>query len=209
MRGEVERMRYEGLESMTRKQVDEVERNVNSAQQKYERNKDKLERINKVLVNAKAGIEHLSEKLQDIKLEGIPNMVINDNTLIEALIQCEQKLENLYGSIRHDELYEEAMQKIRGQKKDEDPVPEPIGTKLMASSLMATGFGGKDPMQQDPSVKNIRVKLPDKDDDDLSEADNDAEKEMEVNERMKIKLEAQLRYDRMSKNKLKGKGGGT
>lgn len=28
MRGEVERMRYEGLESMTRKQVDEVERNV-------------------------------------------------------------------------------------------------------------------------------------------------------------------------------------
>lgn len=43
---------------------------------------------------------------------------------------------------------------------------------------------------QDPSVNNIRVKLPDKDDDDLSEVDNEAEKEMEANERMKIKLEA-------------------
>ncbi len=38
----------------------------------------------------------------------------------------------------------------------------------------------------------------------MSEADNDAEKEMEANERMKIKLEAQLRYDRMSKSKVKG-----
>jgi hypothetical protein len=31
LRSDVERMRYEGLESMTRKQVDEVEKNVNSA----------------------------------------------------------------------------------------------------------------------------------------------------------------------------------
>lgn len=29
MRSDVEKMRYEGLESMTRKQVDEVEKNVN------------------------------------------------------------------------------------------------------------------------------------------------------------------------------------
>jgi septation ring formation regulator EzrA len=82
-------MRYEGLESMTRKQVDEVEKNVNGAQAKYDRNKEKLERINKVLVNAKAGIEHLCEKLNDIKLEGIPNVTVTDNTLVEALIQCE------------------------------------------------------------------------------------------------------------------------
>lgn len=47
------------------------------------------------------------------------------------------------------------------------------------------------------------MKLQDKDVDDLSEADNEADKEMEANERMKIKLEAQLRYDRMSKTKLK------
>lgn len=66
----------------------------------------------------------------------------------------------------------------------------------MASSLMATGFGGitggmgGTSAQQDPSTNNIRVKLPDKDDDDLSDVDNDAEKEMESNERMKIKLEA-------------------
>ena len=86
IRSDVEKMRYEGLEGMTRKQMDEVEKNVNSAQLKYNANKEKLERINKVLVNAKAGIEHLSEKLNDIKLEGVPNVVVTDNTLVEALI---------------------------------------------------------------------------------------------------------------------------
>lgn len=204
LRSDVEKMRYEGLESMTRKQVDEVEKNVNSAQAKYDRNKEKLERINRVLVSAKAGIEHLCEKLNDIKLEGIPNVMVTDNTLVEALIQCEQKLEYIFGLVRFDALYEEAMQKIRGLKKDdlEIVMPEPIGTKLMAQSL-AAGFGMTG-MSQDPSTNNIRVKLPDKDDDDLSEADNEAEKEMEANERMKIKLEAQLRYDRMAKTKLKG-----
>lgn len=86
MKSEVEKMRYEGLEGMTRKQMDEVEKNVNSAALKYNQNKEKLERINKVLVNAKAGIEHLCDKLNDIKLEGVPNVIVTDNTLVEALI---------------------------------------------------------------------------------------------------------------------------
>ena len=74
LKEDVEKMRYEGLESMTKKQVDEVNYNVKSAESKYDRNKEKLERINKVLVSAKAGIEHVSEKLNDIKLEGVPNV---------------------------------------------------------------------------------------------------------------------------------------
>ncbi len=143
LRSDVEKMRYEGLESMTRKQVDEVEKNVNSAQSKFDRNKEKLERINKALVNSKAGIEHLCEKMNDIKLEGVPNVFVTDNTLVEALIQCEQKLEYLYGLIRFNPLYEEAISKIRGVKKVEEmDAPEAIGNRLMASSLMATGYGG-------------------------------------------------------------------
>ncbi|CDW80685.1 UNKNOWN [Stylonychia lemnae] len=211
LRSEVEKMRYEGLEGMTRKQMDEVEKNVNSAQLKYNSNKEKLERINKILVNAKAGIEHLSEKLNDIKLEGVPNVVVTDNTLVEALIQCEQKLEFIFGLVRNDPLYEEAISKIRGLKKDDQElVPEAIGSRLISQSLMMTGFGNNNgaTLSQDPTANNIRVKLPDKDDDDLSEADNEVEKEMEANERMKIKLEAQLRYDRMAKNKMKGKVSG-
>lgn len=58
---------------------------------KHERNKDKLDKINKILVNSKAGIEHLCEKLADVKLEtrGQPNIRVNDDTMVDALIQCE------------------------------------------------------------------------------------------------------------------------
>lgn len=95
--------------------------------------------------------------------------------------------------VKNDPLYEEAILKIRGLKRDDTEVqPEPIGSRLISSSLMVSGFGGTGTagMQQDPSANNIRVKLPDKDDDDLSGDDNEVEKEMEANERMKIKLEA-------------------
>lgn len=54
---------------MTRKQIDEVEKNLSAAELKYERNKDQLERINRVLVSAKAGIEHLCDKLQELKID--------------------------------------------------------------------------------------------------------------------------------------------
>ena len=170
LRGEVEKMQYEGLESMTRKQIDEVDKNVGSAAIKYERNKEKLERINKILVNANAGIKHLAEKLDDIKLESIPNVVVQDNTLVEALLQAEQKLEYLYGLVKNDQLYEEAMCKIKGIKKEE---PEDMEGKLISTTWMQSTQGQN--QAAEPTMNNIRVKLPDKDDDDLSEVDVEAE----------------------------------
>lgn len=55
----------------------------------------------------------------------------------------------------------------------------------------------------DQNKNNVRVRLPKKEEDDLSDVDADAEAEAETNERMKIKVEAQLRYDRMAKNKMR------
>ena len=167
---------------MTRKQVDEVEKNVVGASNKFDRNKGKLERISKVLVNAKSGIEHLSDKLTDIKQEGVPNIVVTDNTLVESLIQAEQKCNMIYREVKGDQGYVEVMARIKGQKveKEEDQI-----------NLV------------EPTQNNIRVKLPDKDDEELSDIDMDADPEQDVNERMKIKVEAQLRYDRMAKNKVK------
>ena len=45
--------------------------------------------MRKVLINSKAGVEHLCEKLADVKIEGIPNLVVTDDTLVEALVQCD------------------------------------------------------------------------------------------------------------------------
>ena len=55
----LDKVKYEGVESMTRKQIDEVEKSVAEAQTRFERNKEKLERIDKIIIDSKAGIEHL------------------------------------------------------------------------------------------------------------------------------------------------------
>jgi len=58
---------------------------VNNAINKCERTKLKYERVQKILVNVKAGIEHLYEKLEFFKLEGKPNIMVSDETLVEGL----------------------------------------------------------------------------------------------------------------------------
>jgi len=88
---QLERLRFEGVEAMTRKQIEEVERNCVVAEVKYERNKDRLERINGVLVNTKAGVEHLSDKLYEVKLEGKPDLQVSYEKLDEALSVIEIK----------------------------------------------------------------------------------------------------------------------
>jgi hypothetical protein len=47
-----------------------------------------MDRIFKILVNAKAGIEHLCEKLADVKFEprGQADIKVNDENMVEALI---------------------------------------------------------------------------------------------------------------------------
>lgn len=76
--------------------------------------------MRKVLVNAKAGVEHLCEKLADIKIPGSSKIIVNDDTMVEALVQCDQKIEQLYNQVRDDPMYDEALQRVKGVKKDED-----------------------------------------------------------------------------------------
>lgn len=92
---------------MSRKQLDEVESNVNNASNKCERARLKYERISRILVSAKAGIEHLVElvnKLDVYKLDGKPSITVTDETLVEAMAQCVEKLKLLYQMVENDPM---------------------------------------------------------------------------------------------------------
>lgn len=78
-------LKFEKAQAQTRKQIDEIESNVNQLSIKCERYKLKYERLSKILVNAKAGIEHLNDKLEFWKIDGKPNINVTDDTLPEAL----------------------------------------------------------------------------------------------------------------------------
>lgn len=65
--------------------MDEIENSVGVAVSKCERSKFKFERIQRILVNEKAGVEHIVEKLEFFKLNGQPNLATTDENLVEAL----------------------------------------------------------------------------------------------------------------------------
>lgn len=191
LKKKLQRIKYEGIENVTRKQINELEKNVVDAQARYEKNKDKLERIVKKLVDSKAGIEHLSDKLIDIKLDDEPNITVTDDTLVESLMQIEKKWAKILDEVKSDDLYEEVIMRIRGLRVDKEN-ETPLYKKLEY-----------DVPSLEQIKNNVRVRIPEKEEDDLSDIDPDAEAEAEINERMKIKVEAQLRYDRMAKNKMR------
>ena len=164
---------------MTRKQIDEVEKNVVIAETKFERNKDKLEWINKVLVDAKAGIEHLCEKLSDIMVDGKHNFRFQGTNLDDALSQCETTIRKILEEMDDDkELYDQIIEKIRSLRPGKGP------TETLAQKE-------KEGLPDlEPPSSNIRIRLPDKEDDEISDWDPDEDAEHEISERMKIKVEA-------------------
>ncbi len=87
-----------------------MEKSVSSALNKLERNKNKHDRISKILVDVKAGIEHLYENLEgiDLNLQRINH--VSDDTLMETLSQSEQKLLHLYSTVKMNKDVKEILQ---------------------------------------------------------------------------------------------------
>jgi len=71
LRLQVEELKFSSGGNVGRRQViDDFETHLTEATEKFERNRGKYERMAKMLINMKAGIGHLSEKLNIINLEG-------------------------------------------------------------------------------------------------------------------------------------------
>lgn len=116
LKEELNGIKYERAEPHSRKQLDEIETNVNNLSNKCERVKIKYERLSRILVGVKSGVEHLAKKLEIYHMEGKNTIVIkNDESLVEALAQCVQKLTNIYKMLQSDPLF---AQQDKYTKKD-------------------------------------------------------------------------------------------
>lgn len=159
----LEKIKYEGGEALTRKQIDEIESNVANANNKCERSKVKYERVQKILVNVKAGIEHIYEKLEFFKLEGKPNITVTDESLVESLSQVVEKMKLIYNPVKNDPSYNP-----ENFQQTTKAVTNYINLNLLDKNAKIEGFS-----------KNIRVKLPEKDDDEVSNDEMDDDIDIE------------------------------
>lgn len=179
----VEEIKFSGnVASGTRRLVDDFETLLSEANSKCERNKAKYERIAKVLVNVKAGVQHLFERLEGVELpNAAPVHTMNDETVVQVLDQAEEKLLKVL----------EVIAKMEVEAGGED-------------AELSEGY--ESPSAADLPAYNIRVALPSQDDEGMSESDVDEEEGDDVPDREQMKKMSNLMLEKATK-KTKKRGG--
>ena len=187
-KAKVEEIKYSGTGSLgSRRIVDEFESHLSEASSKCERNKQKYERIAKILINVKSGVEHLADKLEPIAVEQ-EAVVMTDSTVVEVLAQCEAKLIRLMDSVADDQPSHE--QDAQGQEK------------MMTSQEI------------EMPAYNIRIQIPHDADDDSGDDDMEEDDAEEVPDRDQVKKYSSLMLEKANKKQKRqrkrktGEGGG-
>jgi len=183
IRLQVEELKFSSGGAANRRQaIDEKEHRFAEATEKFERNKGKYERLAKMLIDTKAGIEHLGEKLAPIKLETENTLEMSDETVEDLLQQCELKISKLLNLTHHVEDDPADRRRMLDDERYEE--------KLMLKSQ-----------------SGVRIKLTDKEED--ADDDDDAyEEEMDedVAHRRQVKYNSeQIVSKQHIKNRKKGK----
>merc|ERR1719310_147601 len=79
------------------------------------------------MIAVKAGVQHLSERLEGVRLDGQTPLVLTDDNMVEVLQQCEARMRIVLEAIRQEE---EALVRDMGEaalnKSQELPAEPPI-----------------------------------------------------------------------------------
>ena len=150
-------------------------------ERKSERQRVKYERLTKVLVAVKAGIQHLAERLEGVKLEE-PPLVLTDDNMVEVLMQCEQRLKIVLDAIRQEE---EALVRDLGEAALHKPSSLPL---------------------EPPVINNYRVRDLDAADEAPSEEEFEEDLEEEVVDRDALKKQSGTILDKATKKTKKRRG---
>jgi hypothetical protein len=93
-KAKVEEMRYAGPSTFgSRRIVDEYDCKLSEANAKCDKNRKRFDKMAKLLVNAKAGIQHLADRLEPVKLPDAQKLEMSDDNVLKILNDCEAKLE--------------------------------------------------------------------------------------------------------------------
>jgi hypothetical protein len=136
----LEEVKYSGAANVgSRRIVDEFESQLTDANAVCERNRQKYERVAKILINVKAGVEHLQDKLEVLRATVAANnasegsqqeewaepVSVADDTVTQALALCEQKIVWLRKKIADAEpKTEEASSSSSAAASKDDAAPQ-------------------------------------------------------------------------------------
>lgn len=195
LKGRVEQLKYSAPNTRTgaRKMVDNYEERLTEATTRLDRAKDKYERLAKILINVKAGIDHLTEKLETVREDG-QQLSMSDETIVDVLYQCETTLMSLLGRIK-------ANQSSRRRAEEGG-----------AGAVMGLGLSETDIVASRPNNTRIEI-VPDgavqkadsdsDDDDHLDTQDDDAMTRDKVKRAALLHLSLQKKKDKKAKRAMR------
>ncbi|EQC39938.1 hypothetical protein SDRG_02594 [Saprolegnia diclina VS20] len=158
----VEELKYSGSGGgHRRKMVDDHEANLNIATAKLERARLKYERVAKILISVKAGVEHLVDKIESVREDG-KAIHVGDDTIVEALHQSEVTLTNIL-TLMHAAA-------VRAQKPLKNEVDE---TELLQAADDELSVGLARPYNQRIPLPGDGLLPDDLDGDDMAMDEND------------------------------------
>eukprot|EP00736_Rhodelphis_marinus_P001967 Rmarinus@m.7515 len=178
----VEELKFSGAAVNTvsnRRAVDDMESKIGEATGVLNRNNQKYHRIARVLVNVKAGIEHLVDKLDAVKVDVGP-YTPTDDIVVDLVTLSEQKLTKL-------------LQLVHAQDDDGE-----VEAKKSSASLASTG------LPPAMAANNVRIKIHTNADDELPVTDSEDEGlQEEVLDRSVLKKQASLMEEKQKRKAKK------
>lgn len=101
LKARVEEIRYTGAGSRSgaRKIVDELEKKMTQSTRRLEKSREKYERVQRVVIDSKAGIEHLLQKLRATG-EIHAAVTLTDETVPDVLFECQEALVSIVDRLR-------------------------------------------------------------------------------------------------------------
>ncbi|CAM9973447.1 unnamed protein product, partial [Ectocarpus sp. 12 AP-2014] len=139
----VEEVKYSGPgEGHRRKMVDDHEELLSNSVARLERVRHKHERLSKILISVKAGVEHLQDKLKSTATEvGVEPMVMTDETVVDVLEVAEKVLVEVSERVKLNE-YEQSVGDTGAIQTQQSAVGGGGGGRAGGSQTDLVSWGG-------------------------------------------------------------------
>ena len=108
---------------------------------KLERQRHKLERLTQVMISVKAGVQHLAERLDGVKVDAPPPVAVGDASLVPVLQRCEAQLRVVLEAIRQEE---EALVRDLGEAALQKTADVPAEPPVVNNNRVKEGMGGEE-----------------------------------------------------------------
>ncbi|CAG9330296.1 unnamed protein product [Blepharisma stoltei] len=199
----VDSLKYSAVsETESRKHFDDLEEDVNKASGKYDKNKAKFQRLMSILTNVKAGVEHIFDLVEGVKIEGQANIPVTDDNLIEALVQIKQKMITIYGQVKTSDVFRLFEKEGSLISKLTDTAQRNVSV-LQAIYSIPELSSSKGFLERG-NTNNCRVKMQTREEEELSDEGIDEEIEDKLGDKDKAKREQLIRTEKLGRG-LKGK----